>query len=435
MEHLEAWFAVYLLNALWQIPLFYFTGWIVFRQLARAEPSIQHRVWVATLLAQVVLPATYISFVGLLRTLDIGTKVGSTGVTTQQGVTLIAKTHGLHVPAPTLHVILLTYACTLTLLSLRLLLTFLRTQSIRRSARPAYLSDAAREASFYRNTALPAEVATSHLVNGPVTLGLVRPLILFPPRLLEDLSEADLEAVLAHEFAHIRRADFLKNLLYRLISLPVAFHPCLHFTMARIAETREIVCDQEAAGTVLGARTYAHSLLSLATLLSCQPPANIHHALGLAEANIFERRIMKLTQPQVRTSAARRILLTTAATFIAVVTCASASALRLKVDPAALVQNTVKVPAGDMVAAEKKMPVYPAEAKANHDTVDGPVILAVVIGKDGFVKEIHVQQSLRTDYDLSALDAVRNWRWTPYMVNGEPADVETTVTVNYSRGI
>jgi outer membrane biosynthesis protein TonB len=43
-----------------------------------------------------------------------------------------------------------------------------------------------------------------------------------------------------------------------------------------------------------------------------------------------------------------------------------------------------------------------------------------------------VEKSLREDYDTSALEAVRHWQWQPYLLNGEPIKVETTITIVYS---
>jgi protein TonB len=43
-----------------------------------------------------------------------------------------------------------------------------------------------------------------------------------------------------------------------------------------------------------------------------------------------------------------------------------------------------------------------------------------------------VKKSLRNDYDQNAIDAVRNWRWEPYHLNGEPVEVVTTVTIVYT---
>lgn len=149
---------------------------------------------------------------------------------------------------------------------------------------------------------------------------------------------------------------------------------------------------------------------------------------------------MQLTQRRIEIRRPQRVLLAVASGVVALATCATALALRMDVaQPVAAassgggsVQVSPAVMAGQVVY--KKPPVYPAEAKANHDTVDGPVVLHVVVGKDGAVEEIQVAQSLRRDYDLSALDAVREWRWKPYLLNGEPVEVDTDVTVTYSMG-
>jgi TonB family protein len=80
----------------------------------------------------------------------------------------------------------------------------------------------------------------------------------------------------------------------------------------------------------------------------------------------------------------------------------------------------------------RRNPAYPAEAKANKDTLDGPVVLSVLISKEGIPVKVFVKQSLRADYDQSAMDAVREWRWKPYLLNGDPTAVKTTITVNYT---
>jgi TonB family protein len=97
--------------------------------------------------------------------------------------------------------------------------------------------------------------------------------------------------------------------------------------------------------------------------------------------------------------------------------------------PKALSVNS-SVMEGNLIS--KKDPVYPAEAKANKDTIDGPVVLSVVISKEGIPERVSVKQSLRADYDRSAIDAVKEWRWKPFLLNGNPIEVKTTVTVNYT---
>jgi protein TonB len=83
-------------------------------------------------------------------------------------------------------------------------------------------------------------------------------------------------------------------------------------------------------------------------------------------------------------------------------------------------------------AISRPVPVYPETAKA--DKVQGAVVLSVIINKEGVPTDIRVHKGLRKDVDESAVTAVRQWRWKPYVLNGEPVAVQSSVTVNYSLG-
>jgi protein TonB len=76
-------------------------------------------------------------------------------------------------------------------------------------------------------------------------------------------------------------------------------------------------------------------------------------------------------------------------------------------------------------------PQYPAIARAAR--VDGTVVLAATIAKSGAIENLHVVSGppLLTS---AAMDAVRTWRYRPYLLNGEPVEVETTVRVVFHLG-
>jgi protein TonB len=76
-----------------------------------------------------------------------------------------------------------------------------------------------------------------------------------------------------------------------------------------------------------------------------------------------------------------------------------------------------------------RVPVYPDAARANH--IQGRVLLQAIINKDGFVGHLHVidgDPALRH----AALEAVATWHYRPYLVNGQPVDVSTTISVDFS---
>jgi TonB family protein len=74
-------------------------------------------------------------------------------------------------------------------------------------------------------------------------------------------------------------------------------------------------------------------------------------------------------------------------------------------------------------------PTYPEDAKAAH--IEGVVILGIVIGDDGSVIETTVLRSI-PDLDQAAVDAVTQWEFEPTLLNGEPVEIEMTITVNFT---
>ena len=266
------------------------------------------------------------------------------------------------------------------------------------------------------------------------------------------LPQADFRTVIAHEFAHMRRNDFLKNLIYEFFSLPASYNPALWLTRERIMETREVVCDEIAAPiansplaasplvTSIDARNeYARSLLRLASLLVTGTPTRTPHAIGIFDANAFERRLMKLTQQPTQIRGPRRIALVAACAVLGLATCASALALRLSVNalPGPNDKNSAKsgdslnVPASEMAGnvLTKVPPKYPEEAKK--ERIQGTVLLNAVIGKDGAVEELTVSSGPK-ELQQSALDAVRQWTYKAYLLNGNPTEVKTTISVIYT---
>lgn len=89
---------------------------------------------------------------------------------------------------------------------------------------------------------------------------------------------------------------------------------------------------------------------------------------------------------------------------------------------------------GGVMAGEiltKVQPHYPADAKAQG--VSGAVVMRAVIGKDGTIENLTVLSGPEVLRD-SAMEAVRQWVYRPFLLNGEATEVDTTITVNYSLG-
>ena len=132
-------------------------------------------------------------------------------------------------------------------------------------------------------------------IDDPVTVGVSRPAILLPSKVLPQLGDQELSAILAHEYAHIRRRDFLAHILCELVSLPMAWHPGIAYLMSKISQTRELACDDYAVSRLGKRRSYANTLLHLASLC-LHVPRNGAGALGIFDGDNLEVRIMMLTE-------------------------------------------------------------------------------------------------------------------------------------------
>ena len=105
----------------------------------------------------------------------------------------------------------------------------------------------------------------------PMTLGLWKPVVLVPAALLTSLPPTYLEALLAHELAHVRRWDYLANLLQGLAETLLFFHPAVWWLSARIRAEREEQADDLAARCLGDPRQLAHALNALDDLQPAFP--------------------------------------------------------------------------------------------------------------------------------------------------------------------
>jgi len=103
----------------------------------------------------------------------------------------------------------------------------------------------------------------SSAVAGPITIGALRTMVLLPLSSLTLLGPEELEMVLAHELAHVRRADFLCNIAQTLVETLFFFHPAVWWIGKQIRHERELCCDDLALKICPNPVTYATALFRL----------------------------------------------------------------------------------------------------------------------------------------------------------------------------
>lgn len=103
----------------------------------------------------------------------------------------------------------------------------------------------------------------SERISVPQVSGVFRPVLLLPAAALAQIPPDQLEAILAHEFAHIRRHDYCVNLLQTVIECLLFYHPAVWWLSSRIRDDRELCCDAAAVDYCGDRSVYARALLAL----------------------------------------------------------------------------------------------------------------------------------------------------------------------------
>lgn len=109
----------------------------------------------------------------------------------------------------------------------------------------------------------PVRLCESALVEVPTVIGSLKPVILLPASALTGLSPDQLEALLAHELAHIRRYDYLVNLFQTAVETLLFYHPAVWWVSAQIRQEREHCCDDLAVAACGDVLMYARALTAL----------------------------------------------------------------------------------------------------------------------------------------------------------------------------
>lgn len=138
----------------------------------------------------------------------------------------------------------------------------------------------------------------SGLVRAPLTLGWLEPLILLPIGMVNRLTTAEVEAVLAHELAHIARRDWVFHLLQAFVESLFYYHPAIWWISGIIHRERENACDDAALALTGNPIAFAKALVQMQELASPAPALSM--ALGGKRHSLLERVRRILNQAPVK---------------------------------------------------------------------------------------------------------------------------------------
>ncbi len=112
------------------------------------------------------------------------------------------------------------------------------------------------------NVKIKVQIGESSKIKAPVVIGHIKPIILCPVGFVTGLPIDQIEMVIAHELAHIRRNDFLVNILQKIVESIYFFNPFIWWISSQIGIEREAVCDDEVVKLTTDSKTYTEALLS-----------------------------------------------------------------------------------------------------------------------------------------------------------------------------
>jgi len=362
------------------------------------------------------------------------------------------------------------------------------------------------------------------------TSGLFRPRV-FLPRDAAAWPDDRIRIVLAHELAHIRRADWAIQIGAELVRAICWFNPLTWIACTRLRRESEYACDDVVVGVGIPAGEYAGHLLDIAR--ECRRPSRVISAMAMARPSTLHRRITVMLNTRIdhQTAAPRRVAWTAALACAAAFSVVAVQAKQA--GPAPLVgtiydptgavmpgvtltlrsandaaqtatsdrsghfefpavapghyrlatsvpgfrtldteldlktpsdwdrpitlqvgtlQETITVSAerfgappvaaggtepvrvgGNILPPKKTLdvrPIYPPEMRAAGR--EGVVPLEAVIRADGTVGSVRVLSAeVHPDFAIAAVDAVRQWRFTPTLLNGKPVEVVMNVSITF----
>jgi beta-lactamase regulating signal transducer with metallopeptidase domain len=352
----------YAANAVWQVPLLAVGAWLLLR-MAMPGPLAQHRVWLATLGLALLLPlhgtGSSNERIDVVTPRPVVAAKMQTGALFSKQVDSVGEPGGLVLGAPSLgsstlgslilgspirgrqisgvgsnfswklpvhvrqvrlstaaaHWIAGLYLAMALFGLFRIVWAWFGARRLVKNACEIVLSDGQRmmvtDCARRLRVALPRagelQIRESCEIPGPVVVGAIAPVLLWPEGFANH-SEDEVTAALCHEMAHIRRRDYLVNLLCEAAALPLKWHPAIYGVQRRIRGTREMVCDAMAAEAMQSETVYATCLLRLAqSMITTGEMAERVQAPGLFSSNVLEERVMRLIQGKTAMNLRARI--------------------------------------------------------------------------------------------------------------------------------
>lgn len=410
--------AMALLHFLWQGAVVGLLAWLALVALRGARPQVRYVVACLALLVCAALPAWHVlDAIAAARAPASSQATVSVPEGGAWHVAMFLPDAGFSSTHATPAWIVALWAAGCAVLSLRMAMGLHWVRRLRKGGVPAAADWQTRIDALASRLGLAA-VALRIVDAGdsPLTAGWWRPVVLLPAAVLARMPADLLEALLAHELAHVRRRDYLVNLLQGVVEVLLFYHPVVWWLSHRIRHERELVADDLAASALGDRRRMAVALAELDRIASPRSSFPRIHFAQAAHGGHLMSRIRQLVRPQRRSPGALLALpvlglLATGATFYV----HAGKVDALPVTPASLAQAVVvaanpspvplATPASDPGAAASTTAAPGTTAHADRE--DGYALVRE--GEDGFSMSGHSADSDAIGIASRAIDGDFLW--------------------------
>jgi beta-lactamase regulating signal transducer with metallopeptidase domain len=224
-------------------------AWILLRLVGRRNSSTRFAVWFFALLAIAMLPV-----LGVAASSARLTSAGSAG-------------SAITVPRSWALDIFLVWAAIAGVALLRVGVGLLQLRRLRQSCSAideASLDPVLRSTFEAFQSVRSVALRKSDQVRVPTAIGFLKPLVVIPSWALHELSTSELNSILIHELAHLRRRDDWTNLAQQILKALFFFHPAVWWIQNQLTLEREMACDDAVLAETTNPRGYAQCLVSVA---------------------------------------------------------------------------------------------------------------------------------------------------------------------------
>ena len=283
-----------LIHFIWQGTLLFICYWLLTRLFFKNKFNLHYWSGLAFMLLCLIIPVREFMLQMGLDNTDLIQQLGTytVGIIQPQGI-LNPQDMSIALIQKFIPYLVLFWALAVLLISTHLIkswFSLVKLSQKKSSKLPSFLMKKLDEASTLLRLRFKPVVTISKEIIVPATFGFFKPIILLPTSLLAKLPQDQMEAILLHELCHIKRADFLHNILQLLVETLFFYHPLTKWISRDIRKVREQCCDQDVLKLEANPLTYAKALTNIALIYNKESTQkNSHLQIAANDGELLSR--------------------------------------------------------------------------------------------------------------------------------------------------